>query len=401
MEMLRFITAGNVDNGKSTLIGRLLYDSNSIPADILESLARQGQKADLSLITDGLRAERENKITIDVAYKYFTTAKRKFIIADTPGHFEYTGNMFTGASTAQLAIIVVDAQQGVMEQTRRHASIISLMRMPAVIFCINKMDLVDYSEKKFSELTSDLKKLFFPEGTEIHFIPVSAAMGDNVVHLSKQMPWYKGKSLLSYLEETPAEKNGSEIPARAQVQLIIENDSQKGIAAKIRSGYFGEGDKIVILPEGKECIITSIETAGRKSARAGNGEAVTFYVSDPVAIKRGGMIVKPGDMPHIAAEMEVTLCWMNADELHENSRWILQHYSCSVPVEIRAVREKLNPGTSKFQKSEGKMCMHDVARVHIVCDKPLVFDKYAENRFTGGFILADERTGNTVGAGIF
>jgi len=413
MDVLRFITAGSVDDGKSTLIGRLLFDSNAVSTDILEAIEQQTKntgtgKIDLSLLTDGLRAEREQNITIDVAYKYFTTSKRKFIIADTPGHAEYTSNMFTGASTANLAIILIDVRNGIVEQTRRHTYIASLLGIPHLVVCVNKMDLVEFSEQKFNEAVESFKKLTANLTTkEITFIPVSAAFGDNVVSNSKNTSWYKGKNLLQHLEEVEVEMGiNNELP-RFQVQYIIRADTKeyhnyRGYAGKIASGTFKKGDKIIISPSVIESEISDIEINNKSVEQAFAQQSVVIQLKDVLDIHRGDSFAKKNKLPIVSEDIEVTICWMDTNSLQSGKKLLLQHYSNRVKVVVQEIRHKINLNTLQFEIVTGeKVDLNEIALLNIKTDRPIAFDKYQSNRNNGGFILIDEATNNTVAAGFF
>ncbi len=413
MDVLRFITAGSVDDGKSTLIGRLLFDSNSVSTDILEAIEQQTKntgngKIDLSLLTDGLRAEREQNITIDVAYKYFTTKKRKFIIADTPGHAEYTSNMFTGASTANLAIILIDVKQGIVEQTRRHTYIASLVGIPYLVVCINKMDLVSFSEQKFNEVVESFKKLVEKLNIkEITFIPVSAAFGDNVVSNSKNTSWYKGKNLLEHLEEVEVEKGiNTELP-RFQVQYVINAPTKqypdyRGYAGKIASGTFKKGDKVIAFPSGIESEISFIEINNKAVEKASSQQSIVIHLKDFIAIDRGNTIALKNKLPILSQDIEATICWMDFTALKSGKKLLLQHYSNRVKVEVKEIKLKINLNTLQFENlNKDKVDLNEIVTVNLKTAELIAFDTYQSNRNTGGFILIDENTNNTVAAGFF
>lgn len=413
MDVLRFITAGSVDDGKSTLIGRLLYDSNSVSTDILEAIEQQTKntgngKIDLSLLTDGLRAEREQNITIDVAYKYFTTKKRKFIIADTPGHAEYTSNMFTGASTANLAIILIDVKHGIVEQTRRHTYIASLVGIPYLVVCINKMDLVNFSEQKFNEVVESFKKLVEKLNIkEITFIPVSAAFGDNVVSNSKNTSWYKGKNLLEHLEEVEVEKGiNTELP-RFQVQYVItaatkQYPDYRGYAGKIASGTFKKGDKIIAFPSGIESEISFIEINNKTVEKASSQQSIVIHLKDFIDIGRGNTIALKNKLPILSQDIEATICWMDITPLKSGKKLLLQHYSNRVKVEVKEIKLKINLNTLQFENlNKDKVDLNEIVTVSLKTAELIAFDTYQSNRNTGGFILIDENTNNTVAAGFF
>ena len=413
MDVLRFITAGSVDDGKSTLIGRLLYDSNSVSTDILEAIEQQTKntgngKIDLSLLTDGLRAEREQNITIDVAYKYFTTPKRKFIIADTPGHAEYTANMFTGASTANLAIILIDVRNGITEQTRRHTYIASLLQIPNVVVCVNKMDLVNFSEEKFHEVVESFKKFVANlKLKKIVFIPVSAALGDNVVRNSKNTNWYKGKNLLQHLEEVNVEAGiNLELP-RFQVQYVIrpntkEHHDYRGYAGKIRSGLFKKGDKIIVLPSGLESEISVLEVNNKVVETISAGQSAVIQLKDDIDISRGYTIVQKDKLPVVSQEFDVTICWMDSTSLQSGKKILLQHNSNQVKAVVKEIKHKINLNTLQFENvADAQLNLNETALARIKTAQPIAFDKYDTNRNNGSFILIDEQTNNTVAAGFF
>jgi sulfate adenylyltransferase subunit 1 len=412
MDILRFITAGSVDDGKSTLIGRLLYDSKAVSLDILDAIEKQTKntdngKIDLSLLTDGLRAEREQGITIDVAYKYFTTAKRKFIIADAPGHIQYTRNIVTGASNADLAIILVDARNGVVEQTRRHTYITSLLGIRNIVVAINKIDLVNYSQKQFESIVESFKE--FSGSLHIKnvvFIPVSAAYGDNVVTNSENTPWYKGKNLLQHLEEVETEDEINLETPRFQIQYVIRPQEDKfhdyrGYAGKITSGIFKVGDKITILPSGIESEISAIEVNNANVPEAFGGQSVVLHIKDNVDISRGDSIVSSAKLPIVSRETEATICWMDSKPLQPGAKLVLQHYSNKVKVVVKEIIEKINLDTLQFESVTGNIALNEISRVNIKTAQPIGYDPYSANRNNGGFILIDENTHNTVAAGIF
>lgn len=412
MDILRFITAGSVDDGKSTLIGRLLYDSKAVSLDILEAIEKQTKntdngKIDLSLLTDGLRAEREQGITIDVAYKYFTTAKRKYIIADAPGHIQYTRNMVTGASNANLAIILVDARNGVVEQTRRHTYITSLLGIPHIVVAINKIDLVDHSEEKFNAIVESFKE--FSASLNIKdaaFIPVSAAYGDNVTSNSAKMPWYKGKNLLQHLEEIEiASDVNLELP-RFQVQYVIrpmddKHHDYRGYAGRIASGIFKKGDKVTVLPAGIQSEISSIELSNKEVPEAFAQQSVVIHLKDDIDISRGDSIVLSGKQPRVGQDLNASICWMDNRQLQEGTKLMLQHNSNRVKAVVKEISQKINLDSLKFVDASAHAALNEIVRVNIKTVVPIVFDSYAENRGNGGFILIDENTNNTVAAGVF
>jgi sulfate adenylyltransferase subunit 1 len=411
MDILRFITAGSVDDGKSTLIGRLLYDSKAVSLDILEAIEKQTKntdngKIDLSLLTDGLRAEREQGITIDVAYKYFTTAKRKYIIADAPGHIQYTRNMVTGASNANLAIILVDARNGVVEQTRRHTYITSLLGIPHLVVAVNKIDLVGYSESRFNEIVEAFRQFSAPLGIrEVTFIPVSAAYGDNVTSNSASMPWYKGKNLLQHLEELEISHHANLDLPRFQVQYVIRPHDDKyhdyrGYAGRIASGIFKKGDKVTVLPSWIETEISAIEISNRQAEGAFAGQSVVLHLADDIDISRGDTIVLSNSLPKVDQDLQADICWMDNRPLQEGTKLVLQHNSNRVKAVVKEISQKVNLDSLAFEDAGGRAALNEIARVHIKTATPLAFDAYSLNRSQGAFILIDENTNNTVAAGV-
>ncbi len=411
MELLRFFTAGNVDDGKSTLIGRLLYDSKSISTDIIETLTRQSKttgintEIDLALLTDGLRAEREQGITIDVAYKYFSTAKRKFIIADTPGHIQYTRNMFTGASNADLAIILVDARNGITDQTKRHSILSSILGIPHVVVCINKMDLVSYSETVFKKIEEEYRKFAVPLNLkEITFIPASALAGDNVVNSSENIPWYKGLSLLQFLEEVTITNDKQTDASRFQVQYIIrpqtdELHDYRGYAGKVLSGSYQKGQHIVVLPSGIETEIEKIEKYQQEIAQAGIEDSIVIHLKDDVDISRGSTIVPSNQLPKTEKEMNATICWMDNASYQPGQKFIIQQNSFRTKAVIKEIAGKIDIHSFSRQESDGTMRLNDICKVLIKTAESISFDSYSENRASGAFILINENTNNTVAAG--
>lgn len=411
MELLRFSTAGSVDDGKSTLIGRLLYDSKSIFEDqyeaIEESSRKKGdEKVNLALLTDGLRAEREQGITIDVAYRYFATPKRKFIIADTPGHIQYTRNMVTGSSTSNLSIILVDARKGLVEQTCRHTFISSLLGIPHVIFCINKMDLVDYDEEVFEKIKKDLEAFSSKLNVkDIHFVPVSALDGDNVVNQSEKMPWYKGATLMYLLENIHIGSDYNHIDCRFPVQYVIRPQSDKyhdyrGYAGRIAGGVFKPGDGITVLPSGFTSTIKSIDTFNGAIDEAFTPMSITMTLEDEIDISRGDMIVRDNNQPMVNQDIDVMVCWLNEKNLVLNGKYALKHTSNDVRCIVKEIKYKVDVNTLHRIENDNEMKMNDIARVLIRTTKPLLFDKYTRNRTTGSLILIDEATNETVGAGM-
>ncbi|NHA04768.1 sulfate adenylyltransferase subunit CysN [Mucilaginibacter sp. HC2] len=410
MELLRFTTAGSVDDGKSTLIGRLLYDSKSIFEDqmaaVKQSSERKGlQHIDLSLLTDGLRSEREQGITIDVAYRYFATPKRKFIIADTPGHIQYTRNMVTGASTANLALVLIDARKGVVEQTCRHSFIASLLKIPHIIVCINKMDLVDYSEEAFNKVVEQYEDFAAKiDVTDIRYVPISALEGDNVVNDSVNMPWYKGESLLHTLETIHIGSDENHSDARFPVQTVIrphaaEYHDYRGYAGRIAGGIFKPGDKITVLPSGLTSVIRSIDTYSGSVEEAFAPMSVSITLEDDIDISRGDMIVKDDSEPEVSQDLDVMLCWMAAKGPRPGAKYHLKTTTREVMAIIKEVNYKLDINTMEKLENAGDIKMNEMARVRLRTTQPVVFDEYRKNRITGSLILVDEATNETVAAG--
>ncbi|MCC6286600.1 MAG: GTP-binding protein [Chitinophagaceae bacterium] len=410
MDILRFITAGSVDDGKSTLIGRLLYDSKSIMIDQLEAIEKQTRnredgEIDLALLTDGLRAEREQGITIDVAYKYFTTPKRKFIIADAPGHIQYTRNMVTGASNSDLIIILVDARNGVVEQTRRHSIIASLLNMPQVIVAVNKMDLVDYSQDVYNNIVIEYADLAKALGLEdITYIPISALNGDNIVEKSDVFSWYDGPSLLHLLENVEVEKAINLNHARFPVQYVIRPQTEelhdyRGYAGKIISGIYKKGDKVTVLPSATAATIQKIETDGGKEVEeAFAPQAVVLHLEDDVDVSRGDVIVLHKDVPQTSQELEVLLCWMDNKPLVPGNKYLLQINSTRVRSVVKDIEYRLDVNSLERKYSPDQVGLNDIVKATIKTAQPVVFDKYKALRANGGAILIDETSNVTVGA---
>ena len=412
MELLRFTTAGSVDDGKSTLIGRLLYDSKSIFEDQLDavkkaSLKKGSEHLNLALLTDGLRAEREQGITIDVAYRYFATPQRKFIIADTPGHIQYTRNMVTGASTANAAIILIDARNGVTEQTHRHAYIASLLEIPHIIVCINKMDLQDYKEETFKQIKADFKSFsdkIFPK-KDVRFIPISALHGDNVVESSKNMGWYKEGTLRNALENIPILNDNNLKDGRFPVQYIIRPESDeyhdyRGYAGRIAGGVFHKGDKVLVLPSRIPSVITSINSYTDSLDEAFAPMSVTLTLADDIDISRGDMIVPADNIPNEGSTIEIMLCWMNVRPLQLNGRYALKHTTRDVRCVIKEIKYIMNINTLEKLEGDKGVKLNEIACVVLQTTKPLFYDPYSVNRVTGSLILIDESTNETVGAGM-
>jgi sulfate adenylyltransferase subunit 1 len=412
MDLLRFFTAGNVDDGKSTLIGRLLFDSNSISTDIIETLTKQSKTTggttgiDLALLTDGLRAEREQGITIDVAYKYFTTAKRKFIIADTPGHIQYTRNMFTGASNANLAIILVDARNGITDQTKRHSIISAILGIPHVLVCINKMDLIDYSEAGYKQIEAEYTAFAKQVGLkDVSFIPASALAGDNVVTKSTNMPWYKGPALLDFLETVEIAEAKETKASRFQVQYVIRPQTDdlhdyRGFAGKVISGSYTKGQKVVVLPSGIETEIDSIEVHQQQVETATINTPVVLHLKDDVDVSRGNTIVPIAHLPKTEKELNAVICWMDNAAFIPGQKILLQQNSFRTKAVVKEVVSKIDIHSFDELPSDGNMKLNDICKVLIKTAEPVSFDSYEENRGSGAFILINENTNNTIAAGV-
>ncbi|HZW65218.1 MAG TPA: GTP-binding protein [Hanamia sp.] len=409
MDILRFITAGSVDDGKSTLIGRLLYDSKSILIDQLAAIEKQTKnkengEIDLALLTDGLRAEREQGITIDVAYKYFSTPKRKFIIADAPGHIQYTRNMVTGASNAQLIIILIDARNGVVEQTRRHSIIASLLNIPHVVVAINKMDLVNYSEDHYNNIVIDYEQVAQSLGLkDVKYIPISALNGDNIVERSDKLAWYEGEPLLSHLENVQLQSDVNLDDARFSVQYVIrpqaaELHDYRGYAGKIISGVYKKGDQVTILPSGAQSKIKSIETGGEEVDEAYALQSVVLHLEDDIDISRGDMIVPTSNQPRTDQEFEALLCWMDNKPLIPGNKYLLQLNSNRVRAIIKEIEYQLDVNTFDKNYSPEKAVLNDIIKAKIKTASPVSFDSYEKLRQNGGAILIDETSFVTVGA---
>jgi sulfate adenylyltransferase subunit 1 len=412
MELLRFFTAGNVDDGKSTLIGRLLYDSKSISTDIIETLTRQSKttgvntEIDLALLTDGLRAEREQGITIDVAYKYFTTEKRKFIIADTPGHAQYTRNMFTGASNTDLAIILIDARNGITDQTKRHSIISSILGIPHLLVCINKMDLVNYKESVFEDIKIDYLKFSAKLGLgKISFIPVSALVGDNVVVSSQNLSWFKGESLFNFLENVHLHGESYQKEARFQVQYVIrpqtdELHDYRGYSGSVLSGSFKKGDRVHIFPLDVSTTIDRIEKFENEIVQAHEGEPIIIHLTDDLDVSRGSTIVKLDELPNTENLFEATICWMDNKPFQGGQKLLLQQNSFRTKAVIKDFEAKIDIHSFEDFESDGTMNLNDFCKVIIKTADAISFDSYSTNRKTGSFILINENTNNTVAAGV-
>ena len=411
MQLLRFTTAGSVDDGKSTLIGRLLYDSKSIFEDQLEAVeeasrSRGNEEVNLALLTDGLRAEREQGITIDVAYRYFATPKRKFIIADTPGHIQYTRNMVTGASTADLAVILVDARHGIMEQTVRHSYIASLLAIKEVVVCVNKMDLVDFSQEVFDKIVADYKEMSSSiELGNVTFIPISAKLGDNVVNKSENMPWYTGKALLDFLEtvQLPVE---SEDSMRLPVQYVVRPISDKfpdfrGYAGRLAEGSIKKGDKIKVYPSEMTSSVTGVYLGEKELETAVSPESVNITLSDDIDISRGDVIVAiDGKQPHIEQDVLLNVCWFRNSPMQQGKKYVIRHATQQTLGIIKEIEYKIDINTREKEYGVDKLIMNDIARVRIKTADPLIFDYYKDNRTMGSLIFIEEGTNDTVGAGM-
>ena len=409
MDLLRFITAGSVDDGKSTLIGRLLYDSKSILIDQLEALEKQSRnkedgEIDLALLTDGLRAEREQGITIDVAYKYFSTPKRKFIIADAPGHIQYTRNMVTGASSANLIVILVDARHGVVEQTRRHSIIASLLNIPHVVVAINKMDLVGYSQDVFNNIVIDYSAVAKTLGLkDVDYLPISALKGDNIVDKSSNLSWFEGDTLLELLEKVEVAKDINLTHARFPVQYVIRPQTEelhdyRGYAGKVISGTYKKGDAVTVLPSGLTSRIKSIEIDNKELEEVFAPQSVVLQLEDDVDISRGDVIVKNENKPHIGQELKVLLCWMDNKPLAAGNKYLLQINSRTVKSVVKEIEYKLDVNTLEKNYSARQAGLNDIVEVTIKTASPLSYDSYKELQVNGGAILIDETSNVTVGA---
>ncbi|QBJ85437.1 GTP-binding protein [Chryseobacterium gleum] len=408
MDILRFITAGSVDDGKSTLIGRLLYDSKSILQDQLEVLEKHSKNknedgVDLALLTDGLRAEREQGITIDVAYRYFSTAKRKFIIADAPGHVQYTRNMITGASNSDLMVILIDARKGVIEQTRRHSIIASLLQLKKVAVAINKMDMVDYSEEVFENIKSEYAKIAENLGlNDVRYFPISALKGDNIVSKSSRTDWYEGNSLLEYLEEVTIneEKNNG---SRFQVQYVIRPQTEelhdyRGYAGQILSGKFTKGDKIHILPADLTTEITKIEINGVEKEEAFEGQPAVIHLAHDLDISRGDIFATEEHVPAVEKDLEILLCWLDQKPLQPGNKYLLQQNSRLVKAVVKEVDYKINVNTLIREQADGEIKLNEIVKVTLRTAQPLVYDSFTNNKTTGSAILVDETSNSTVAA---
>ncbi|GAB4214729.1 MAG: hypothetical protein OHK0013_39670 [Sandaracinaceae bacterium] len=412
-ELLRFSTCGSVDDGKSTLIGRLLYDTKSIFEDQLAhvedvSRRRGDEYTNLALLTDGLRAEREQGITIDVAYRYFATPRRKFIIADTPGHIQYTRNMVTGASTANLAIVLVDARQGLVEQSRRHAFIASLLRIPHLVLAVNKMDLVGWDEAVFRRIEQDFRDFASKlDVQDITFIPMSALKGDNVVERSENMPWYKGTSLLHHLENVHIASDRNLVDVRFPVQWVVRPQSQsaehhdyRGYAGQVAGGILKAGDDVVVLPSGFTTKIARVETFDGPVSEAFAPMSVTVHLEDDLDVSRGDMICRPNNRPHVGQDLEAMVCWMSDQPLGSRGRYAIKHTTKWARAMVSGIQYRLDINTLHREEGVAQLKLNEIGRISLRTTAPLAYDEYRRNRTTGSFILVDEATNNTVGAGM-
>ena len=413
MDLLRFTTAGSVDDGKSTLIGRLLYDSKAIFEDQMEAMeasskARGDEHVNLALLTDGLRAEREQGITIDVAYRYFATPKRKFIIADTPGHIQYTRNMVTGASTANLAIVLIDARKGVIEQTCRHSFIANLLRLQHVVVCVNKMDLVDWDEDVYNKIVDDFKSFAsrLDNIVDVTFIPASALLGDNIVDQSENMPWYQGPTLLYHLETVYIGADENHVEARFPVQWVIRPHSDKyhdfrGFAGRVAGGVFKPGDDVTVLPSGFTSKIKAIESMDGPQAEVFAPMSATITLEDEIDMSRGDMLVKANNQPEPTQDIDAMVCWFSSDKpLTGRGKYILRHTTKEVKAVVTEVCYKVNINTLHKQEDDLTLYLNDIGRIKVRTSAPLIADSYKSNRITGSFVLIDELTNATVAAGM-
>ncbi|QNS41823.1 GTP-binding protein [Chryseobacterium manosquense] len=409
MDILRFITAGSVDDGKSTLIGRLLYDSKSILVDQLEALEKQSKNKnadgiDLAILTDGLRAEREQGITIDVAYRYFSTPNRKFIIADAPGHVQYTRNMITGASNSQLIIILIDARQGVIEQTRRHSIIASLLKMKRVVVAVNKMDLVDYSEDVFNSIKKDYDQVANSLGLKnVAYFPISAFNGDNIVDKSEKMTWFNDEPLLTFLENVEVNEDVDYENARFQVQYVIRPQTEelhdyRGYAGQIISGTYKKGDRITILPENIETTISKVETGGTEVEEVFALQPAVLHIADDIDVSRGDFFVKSENKPRVENEFEALVCWLDKRELTEGNKYFIQHKSRLIKTVVKEIEYKIDVNTLQQTPVSDSVKLNEIVKVRLKTASPLVFDAFEKNNSTGSAILVDETSNSTVGA---
>jgi sulfate adenylyltransferase subunit 1 len=411
MDLLRFTTAGSVDDGKSTLIGRLLYDSKSIFEDQMEAIEAVSQRSgneevNLALLTDGLRSEREQGITIDVAYRYFATPKRKFIIADTPGHIQYTRNMVTGASTADLAIILIDARNGVLEQTLRHSYIAALLAIPHVVVCINKMDIVNFSEKVFEDIKLKYNEIAGKlQLKDVKFIPISAKLGDNVVDFSENMPWYAGPTLMNILETTAIDHKSDISTMRFPVQYVIRPISDKfhdfrGYSGRLSGGVLKKGDAVTVLPSGQRSTVKAINQCDKELDEAFTPDSITVSLTDDIDVSRGDIIVGEGEKPSVAQEIDMMVCWFNESPLLVNNKYIIMHTTKETVGIVKSIKNVVNINTLELEEGSNFLNMNGIASINIKTAQPLVFDSYKKNRTTGSLIFIDPNTFETVGAGM-
>jgi bifunctional enzyme CysN/CysC len=409
MDILRFATAGSVDDGKSTLIGRLLYDTKTVFADQIEAVERASRDrgddyVNLALLTDGLRAEREQGITIDVAYRYFATLRRKFIIADTPGHTQYTRNMVTGASTADLALVLVDARKGLVEQSRRHAFLATLLHVPHLVLCVNKMDLVGYSEAVFDEILEEFTQFAAKlDVTDLAVVPVSALLGDNVVKRSPNMPWYEGPALLHHLEHVHVASDRNLIDVRFPVQYVIRPQSNghrdyRGYAGQVAGGVLRTGDEVMVLPSGFTSTIAAIETMDGPVAEAFPPMSVTIRLADEIDVSRGDMICRVHNAPTVAQDLDAMVCWMDDEPLRPGQKYAVKHTTRTTRAMVKDLQYRLDINSLHRDGEADRLGLNDVGRIRLRTTQPLFFDEYGRNRNTGGFVLIDEATNRTVGA---
>lgn len=409
-DILRFITCGSVDDGKSTLIGRILYDTGNVLDDQYSSLQAASQRrgrgaVDLSFLTDGLKSEREQGITIDVAYRYFSSARRTFILADTPGHFEYTRNMVTAASNANLAVILVDARNGMMEQTFRHAFIASLMRIPHLVICINKMDLVEYSQQTYQSIVADFMDFASRlEVTDVQYIPTSALHGENILHRSANMPWYQGATLMYHLENLHIRSDLNHIDCRFPVQTVIRTDAgsnpdYRGYAGRVSSGVFRPGDEVKILPSGLTSRVRTLSVGEQVLPEAYSPMSVTMTLENEIDVSRGDMIVRQNNMPSVSQDIDLMVCWFQQRPLTLGSRWIVRHTSHDVMGHVQDIIYKMDVSSLRRVTDQSGLTLNDIGRIRLRTSHPLYFDPYHRNRVTGSVILIDEQTHETAGAG--
>ena len=411
MDILRLATAGSVDDGKSTLIGRMLYETKTVFQDQLESVERASKQrgddyVDLALLTDGLRAEREQGITIDVAYRYLATPRRKFIIADTPGHIQYTRNMVTGASTADLALVLVDARKGLVEQSRRHAFIATMLQVPHLVLCVNKMDLVDFSREVYENIRDEFEQFATRLNVgDLRIIPISALHGDNMVTRSQHTPWYDGPTLLHHLENLYVASDRNLIDVRFPVQYVIrpkskEHHDYRGYAGQVSGGVLKAGDEVLVLPSGLTSRIASVETADGPVEEAFPPMSVTVLLEDDIDVSRGDMICRVNNTPQVAQDVEALVCWMTEDALVPGQKFAIKHTTRMARAVVKDLRYRLDVNTLHRDESATQLGLNDIGRVQIRTTQPLLCDNYSRNRTTGAFILIDERTNRTVAAGM-